>query len=82
MINIPNIQHVQTILLEETLAELKKKSHKQCTKDALTAAVEHFLECNEGILRAALLAARDNLKEGCSKETIKQIDNALGENNG
>lgn len=78
MINISNIQHVQTVLLEETLAELKEKSHKQYSKDALTVAVEHFLECNEVILRAALLVARVNLKEGCSKETIKQIDNALG----
>lgn len=78
MINIPNIQHVQTVLLEETLRELKEKSHKQYSKDALTVAVDHYLGCNLDEMRAALQAARNNLQKDCSKEIIKQIDEALG----
>ena len=79
MINIPNIQHVQTVLLKETLDELKRKSNKQNTKDALTVAVDHFLDCNLDEMRKALQAAKDNLQKGCSKEIIKQIDKALEE---
>ena len=77
MIDIPNIQHVQTVLLEETLKELKRKSNKQYSKDALTVAVDHFLDCKQDIMRAALQAARGNLQRGCSREIIKQIDKAL-----
>ena len=77
MINIPHIQHVQTVLLEETLKELKRKSNKLYSKDALTVAVEHYLVCKENIIRAALQAAKANLQKGCSKEIIKQIDEAL-----
>ena len=77
MINIPHIQHVQTVLLEETLKELKRKSNKQYSKDALTVAVEHYLDCKEDIIRAALQVAKANLQKDCSKEIIKQIDEAL-----
>ncbi len=44
--NIQNIQHVQTVMLEEDIKKLKDKTHKQHTKDALTVAVEHYLNCN------------------------------------
>ena len=77
MINIPHIQHVQTVLLEETLKELKRKSNKLYSKEALAVAVDHYLGCNIDDMRKALQAARDNLQKGCSKEIIKQIDNAL-----
>ena len=76
--DIPKIQHVQTVLLEDTLNELKRKSNKVYSKDALTVAVDHYLDCKEPILRAALQAARNNLQKGCSQEIIKQIDTALG----
>ena len=70
---------MQTVLLKETLDELKEKSHKQYSKDALTVAVDHFLDCKQDIMREALKAARGNLQKGCSKEIIKQIDKALEE---
>jgi hypothetical protein len=31
---------------QDDIKKLKEKSHKQHTKDALTAAVEHYLNCN------------------------------------
>ena len=80
MIDIPNIQHVQTVLLEETLKELKRKSNKQYSKDALTVAVDHYLDCNRDEMRGALKAAREYIagKAG-SAEILKRIDNALEE---
>ena len=66
-------------MLEETLRELKEKSHKQYSKDALTVAVDHYLRCNLDEVREALQAARNNLQKGCSQEIIKQIDKALEE---
>ena len=38
------IVHVQTIMLEEDLIELKKKTKEVNTKDALTKAIEYYLE--------------------------------------
>ena len=38
------IVHVQTIILEKDLIELKKKTGKLYTKDALTKAIEYYLE--------------------------------------
>jgi len=37
--------HVQTILKEEDLEALKKKSGHRTTKDALYEAVMHYLKC-------------------------------------
>ncbi|WP_440952485.1 DUF5371 family protein [Methanococcoides sp. FTZ1] len=39
------IVHAQTVLAEEQLIELKKKSGESSTKDALSTAVKHYLEC-------------------------------------
>ncbi|AKB84686.1 MULTISPECIES: DUF5371 family protein [Methanococcoides] len=39
------IVHAQTVLAEEQLMELKKKCNSSSTKEALTIAVEHYLEC-------------------------------------
>ena len=38
------IVHVQTIMFEEDLIELKKKTKEVNTKDALTKAIEYYLE--------------------------------------
>ncbi|MFP3908398.1 MAG: DUF5371 family protein [Halobacteriota archaeon] len=37
--------HAQTILNEEALSELKRKSGENSTKDAIAAAVDHYLGC-------------------------------------
>jgi len=39
------IVHVQTVLLEDELAELKQKTNEETTKDAVAAAIYHYLEC-------------------------------------
>lgn len=39
------IVHAQTLLSEEMLHELKEKSGEKATKDAITKAVDHYLEC-------------------------------------
>lgn len=39
------IMHVQTVLMENEIAELKKKAKEVTTKEALAAAVHHYLEC-------------------------------------
>ncbi|MFO7967435.1 MAG: DUF5371 family protein [Archaeoglobaceae archaeon] len=39
------IVHAQTLLSEELLNELKKKTGEKATKDAITTAVEHYLTC-------------------------------------
>ena len=39
------ILHVQTVMTEEDLKALKAKSGRTTTKDAVIAAVEHYLEC-------------------------------------
>ena len=39
------IVHAQTVLPEDVLEELKKKTGKMTTKDALAEAVEHYLTC-------------------------------------
>ena len=39
------IVHAQTVLPEDVLKELKKKTGQSTTKDALAVAVEHYLEC-------------------------------------
>ncbi len=67
------------MLLETTLQELKTKSHKQHSKEALSEAVDHYLSCKKEIIFAALQTARNNLKKDCSKEIVKQIDEALEE---
>ena len=39
------IMHVQTVLTVEDLENLKIKTGEPSTKDALSKAVHHFLEC-------------------------------------
>uniref|UniRef100_A0A7J2TJ11 DUF5371 domain-containing protein n=1 Tax=Archaeoglobus fulgidus TaxID=2234 RepID=A0A7J2TJ11_ARCFL len=39
------IVHAQTVLPENVLEELKKKTGEVATKDALAKAVEHYLVC-------------------------------------
>lgn len=41
------IVYVQTVLNEEELEELKKKTGEHTTKEALRKAVEHYLSCPE-----------------------------------
>lgn len=37
--------HAQTILLEDDLDKLKERSGEHTTKDAISKAVDHYLEC-------------------------------------
>ena len=39
------IVHAQTVLAEEDLIALKQKCKEPSTKDALSIAVQHYLEC-------------------------------------
>ena len=39
------IVHVQTVLMEDELAALKQKTNEGNTKDAVAAAIHHYLEC-------------------------------------
>ena len=39
------IMHVQTVLLIEDIEALKDKTGESNTKDALSKAVQHYLEC-------------------------------------
>lgn len=39
------IVHAQTVLAEEQLLALKEKCNNTSTKEALSIAVEHYLEC-------------------------------------
>ncbi len=39
------IVHVQTVILEDELAALKQKTNEVNTKDAVAAAIYHYLEC-------------------------------------
>ncbi len=39
------IVHAQTVLPEDVLEELKKKTGESATKDAIAKAVEHYLKC-------------------------------------
>ncbi|MCS7131017.1 MAG: DUF5371 domain-containing protein [Archaeoglobaceae archaeon] len=39
------IVHAQTVLPENVLEELKKKTGENATKDAIAKAVEHYLIC-------------------------------------
>ncbi|MBC7085938.1 MAG: DUF5371 domain-containing protein [Methanomethylovorans sp.] len=39
------IVHAQTVLTEEELEALKKKANEPSTKEALSIAVQHYLEC-------------------------------------
>ncbi|MDW7728227.1 MAG: DUF5371 family protein [Candidatus Methanoperedens sp.] len=39
------IMHVQTVLLVEDIEALKQKTGESNTKDALSRAVSHYLEC-------------------------------------
>lgn len=37
--------HVQTIIEEERLVELKERTGEHATKDALSKAIDHYLVC-------------------------------------
>jgi hypothetical protein len=39
------IIHVQTVVTEEDLEALKQKAGETSTKEALTKAISHYLEC-------------------------------------
>lgn len=39
------IVHAQTVLPEDVLEQLKKKTGQSATKDAIAVAVEHYLSC-------------------------------------
>ncbi|MDY0386851.1 MAG: DUF5371 family protein [Methanolobus sp.] len=39
------IVHAQTVLTEDELVALKKKCNESSTKEALSMAVRHYLEC-------------------------------------
>ena len=39
------IVHAQTVLTEDELTALKKKCNESSTKEALSMAVQHYLEC-------------------------------------
>lgn len=39
------ILHAQTVLTDEDLRRLKKKTGEDSTKEALSTAVQHYLEC-------------------------------------
>jgi len=45
VLKVGKIVHAQTVLPEEILKELKKKTGESSTKDALAKAVEHYLRC-------------------------------------
>ncbi len=40
------ILHAQTVLTDEDLNRLKKKTGEDSTKEALATAVQHYLECD------------------------------------
>jgi len=40
------ILHAQTVLTDEDLKRLKKKTGEDSTKEALAIAVQHYLECD------------------------------------
>ncbi len=40
------IVHAQTVLNEDTLKDLKKKTGENATKDAIATAVDHYLRCS------------------------------------
>jgi len=42
---LAKIVHAQTVLPEDVLEELKRKTGEMTTKDALAKAVEHYLTC-------------------------------------
>lgn len=39
--------HVQTIIEEELLIELKVRTGEHSTKDAVSKAIHHYLECKD-----------------------------------
>lgn len=40
------IVHAQTVLEDESLNELKKKTGENATKNAISVAVNHYLRCS------------------------------------
>lgn len=45
MVILMKIVHAQTVISQDDLDALKEKSGESTTKDALAAAVQHYLEC-------------------------------------
>ena len=44
---VVKLVHAQTILLEDDLDKLKERSGEHTTKDAISKAVDHYLECKD-----------------------------------
>ncbi|MFH0904255.1 MAG: DUF5371 family protein [Methanobacteriota archaeon] len=42
---VVKLVHAQTVLMQEDLDKLKERSGEHATKDAISKAVEHYLEC-------------------------------------
>ena len=45
MIKMAKIVHVQTVLMDDDIQALKLKTGESTTKEAITKAVTHYLEC-------------------------------------
>lgn len=78
------IVHAQTVILDEWLDQLKQKTHRENTKDALSDAIVHMLKCKEPALREALREARQYIAVRCmgsanadGDKILKQIDEVL-----
>jgi len=44
---VVKLVHAQTILLEDDLDKLKERSGEHTTKDAISKAVDHYLDCKD-----------------------------------
>lgn len=65
------IVHAQTVLAEEQLQELKKKCNSSSTKEALTIAVEHYLECEYTDMNEDMWAKKDGEDRSEKERTSK-----------
>lgn len=45
--DIVKLVHAQTILEEDQLEELKERTREHTTKDAISKAIDHYLECKD-----------------------------------
>jgi hypothetical protein len=65
------IVHAQTVLTEEELMALKKKCNESSTKEALSMAVQHYLECEYTDLDDKMWAKK--LEKVVQKKKQKQL---------
>lgn len=42
---VSKLVHVQSIIEQERLDELKERTGESATKDAISKAIDHYLEC-------------------------------------